>query len=141
MPPGPALGYPPGRSAPAAGAPTTSGLIHQAAGFALFAGLSAAAFVLARRLGQARRAWAVYSRLSGALIITFAFAAGIAYRLDVLGLWRPAPAGMLEHLSLLTGFGWIIAVGVHLLRGHVPAGPSTSAAGAQGSGPVSSQAG
>jgi hypothetical protein len=79
--------------------------------------------------------------VSGALIITFAFAAGIAYRLDVLDLWRPAPAGLLEHLSLLTGFGWIIAVGVHLLRGHVPAGPNTPPAGAQGPGPVSPQAG
>ncbi|MGW6502017.1 DUF998 domain-containing protein [Nonomuraea angiospora] len=132
VPTDPALGYPPGQPAPATGALTTSGLIHQAAGFALFAGLSAAAFVLARRLGQQSRAWAVYSRLSGALIIVFAFAAGIAYRLDVLSVWRPAPAGLLEHLSLLTGFGWIIAVGVHLLRSHVTGGSNTPPAGTQG---------
>ncbi|MFI9846692.1 DUF998 domain-containing protein [Nonomuraea sp. NPDC051941] len=132
VPTDPALGYPPGQPAQTAGALSTSGLIHQAAGFALFAGLSAAAFVLARRLGQQGRAWAVCSRLSGALIIAFAFAAGIAYRLDVLGLWRPAPAGLLEHLSLLTGFGWIVAVGVHLLRSHVPAGPSTPPVGGRG---------
>ncbi|WP_433432104.1 DUF998 domain-containing protein [Nonomuraea sp. CA-141351] len=141
VPTDPALGYPPGQSAPATGALTTDGVIHQAAGFALFAGLSAAAFVLASRLGQHVRAWVVYSRLSGALIIGFAFAAGIAYRLDTLGLWRPAPAGLLEHLSLLTGFSWIIAVGVRLLRGHVPGAPSTSPVGAQGSGPVRPQAG
>ncbi|MER6004519.1 DUF998 domain-containing protein [Nonomuraea angiospora] len=120
VPTDPALGYPPGQPASTTGGLTTSGLIHQAAGFALFAGLSAAAFVLARRLGQQSRAWAVNSRLSGSLIIAFAFAAGIAYRLDVLGVWRPAPAGLLEHLSLLTGFGWITAVGVHLLRAVAP---------------------
>ncbi|WP_188196828.1 DUF998 domain-containing protein [Nonomuraea sp. SYSU D8015] len=112
VPTDPALGYPPGQPTGV----TTSGLIHQVAGFALFAGLSAAAFVLARRLGEASRGWALYSRLSGALVIVFAFAAGIAYRLDTLGVWRPAPAGLLEHLSLLTAFCWIIAVGVRLLR-------------------------
>lgn len=118
VPTDPALGYPSGQPTGV----TTSGLIHQVAGLALFAGLSAAAFVLARRLREASRGWAVSSRLSGALIIVFAFAAGIAYRLDTLGLWRPAPAGLLEHLSLLTGFCWIIAVGVHLLRRRVPEG-------------------
>ncbi|MEQ4723170.1 DUF998 domain-containing protein [Nonomuraea sp. B19D2] len=135
VPTDPALGYPPGQPTGV----TPSGLVHQAAGFALFAGLSAAALVLARRLGETSRAWAVYSRLSGVLIIVFAFAAGIAYRLDVLGVWRPAPAGLLEHLSLLTGFCWIIAVGVHLLRWYVPADP-TATPGARGSAPAASQA-
>ncbi|MEV0386816.1 DUF998 domain-containing protein [Nonomuraea sp. NPDC050643] len=119
VPTDPALGYPPGQSNP--GQPhivTASGVVHQVAGFGLFAGLSAAAYVLAGRLGQTSRRWAVYSRLSGTLIIVFAFAAGIAYRLDTQGIWRPAPAGLLEHLSLLTGFCWLIAVGVYLLRRH-----------------------
>lgn len=114
VPTDPALGYPPGQPTGV----TASGIVHQVAGFALFAGLSAAAFVLARRLGQESRSWAVYSRLSGTLIIVFAFAAGIAYRLDVQDVWRPAPAGLLEHLSLLAGFCWIVAVAVHLLRAH-----------------------
>ncbi|MEV4840238.1 DUF998 domain-containing protein [Nonomuraea sp. NPDC049486] len=116
VPTDPALGYPPGQPTGV----TTSGLIHQAAGFALFAGLSAAAVVLARRLREHSRGWARYSRLSGLLIIAFAFAAGIAYRLDTLGRWQPAPAGLLEHLSLLTGFCWIIAVATHLLRMPIP---------------------
>ncbi|MFC4116972.1 DUF998 domain-containing protein [Nonomuraea zeae] len=117
VPTDPALGYPPGQSNP--GQPhivTASGIVHQVAGFLLFAGLSAAAYVLAGRLGQTSRRWAVYSRLSGTLIIVFAFAAGIAYRLDTQGIWRPAPAGMLEHLALLAGFCWAAAVAVHLLR-------------------------
>lgn len=112
VPTDPALGYPPGQPTGV----TASGVVHQVAGLALFAGLSAAAFVLARRLGENGRNWTVYSRLSGTLVIAFAFAAGIAYRLDTQGIWRPAPAGMLEHLSLLTGFSWTVAVAVHLLR-------------------------
>ncbi|MEV0235063.1 DUF998 domain-containing protein [Nonomuraea sp. NPDC050786] len=114
VPTDPALGYPPGQPHIV----TASGVVHQVAGFLLFAGLSAAAFVLARRMGEASRHWAVYSRLSGILIIVFAFAAGIAYRLDTLGIWRSAPAGLLEHLSLLAGFCWLFAVGVYLRRAH-----------------------
>lgn len=112
VPTDPALGYPPGQPEIV----TAGGRIHQVAGLMLFAGLSAAAFVLAGRLQETSRSWAVYSRLSGTGVIVFAFAAGIAYRLDTLGIWRPAPAGLLEHLSLLTGFAWIIAIAVHLLR-------------------------
>jgi hypothetical protein len=67
-------------------------------------------------LGAAGRGWARYLRASGSLVIVFAFAAGIAYRLDTLGIWRPAPAGLLEHLALLAGFCWIIAVATGLLR-------------------------
>lgn len=115
VPTDPALGYPPGQQATGV---TTGGAVHQVAGLALFAGLSAPAFILARRLGETSRRWAMYSRLSGSLVIIFAFAAGIAYRLDTLGVWRPAPAGLLEHLALLAGFCWTIAVAVHLLRAH-----------------------
>ncbi|GAA3622805.1 hypothetical protein GCM10022419_130620 [Nonomuraea rosea] len=114
VPTDPALGYPPGQPHLV----TASGVVHQLAGFLLFAGLSAAAYVLAGRLGQTSRRWALYSRLSGTLVIVFAFAAGIAYRLDTLGIWRPAPAGLLEHLSLLAGFCWTAALAVHLLRRH-----------------------
>ncbi len=54
----------------------------------------------------------IYSRLTGTLIIVFAFAAGIAYRLDTVGIWRPAAAGLLEQLSLVLGYGWMVAVAV-----------------------------
>ncbi|TMR92306.1 DUF998 domain-containing protein [Nonomuraea basaltis] len=125
VPTDPALGYPPGQPHIV----TASGVVHQVAGLLLFAGLSAAAFVLARRLGEASRAWSLYSRLSGTLIIVFAFAAGIAYRLDTQGLWRPAPAGLLEHLSLLAGFCWLIAVGMHLRRAHADRAAAAYAGG------------
>ncbi|MFB4278915.1 DUF998 domain-containing protein [Nonomuraea sp. MTCD27] len=127
VPTDPALGYPPGQP----NVVTTAGRVHQLAGFLLFAGLSAAAFVLARRLRETSRAWSRYSRVSGVLVIILAFAAGIAYRLDTLGLWRPAPAGLLENLSLLAGFCWLVAVGVRLRRTH-PHRALRSAAPGQG---------
>jgi hypothetical protein len=125
VPTDPALGYPPGQQTTGV---TTGGAVHQVAGLALFAGLSAAAFILARRLDQIGRSWVIYSRLSGTFVIIFAFAAGIAYRLDTLDIWRPAPAGLLEHLSLLTGFSWTIAVAVLLLRTEAIGRGATGAA-------------
>jgi hypothetical protein len=92
----------------------------------LFGGLSGAALVLAPRLREGSRSWATYTRISGLLIIVFAIAAGIAYRLDTQGVWRPAPAGLLEHVSLLAGFGWLIAIGIYLYRNGTVFAPGTS---------------
>jgi Protein of unknown function (DUF998) len=112
VPTNPGLGYPPGEPSVV----TPSSVVHQVAGLFLFGGLSGAAFVLAPRLRAASRSWAIYTRISGLLIIVFAIAAGIAYQLDTQGIWQPAPAGLLEHLSLLAGSGWLIAIGIYLHR-------------------------
>ncbi|MFI6800280.1 DUF998 domain-containing protein [Streptosporangium canum] len=110
VPTDPALGYPPGRPEVI----TAAGRVHGLAGLALFAALAAAPFTLARPLRGSSRGWMAYSRWSGALVIAFALAAGIAFRLDEQGVLRPAPAGLLEHAALLVGFAWIIAVGLRL---------------------------
>jgi hypothetical protein len=112
VPTDPALGYPPGEPEGI----TAAGGVHQVAGLALFAGLSVAALVLARRVAETSRRNARLLRTGGVLVIVFAVAAGIAYRLDTLGVWQPAPAGLLEHLALLAGFGWVAATAVGLLR-------------------------
>jgi Protein of unknown function (DUF998) len=117
IPTDPALGYPPGEPEVV----TVAGRVHGLIGLILFVALSAAGFVLARRLGEAGRGWAAYSRISGTLVIVLAFAAGIAYRLDVQGILRPAPAGLLEHASLLIGLCWIAALGARLSRSAQPA--------------------
>lgn len=122
VPTNPALGYPPGDPSVV----TPSSVVHQVAGLFLFGGLSGAAFVLAPRLRAASRSWAIYARISGMLIIVFAIAAGIAYRLDTQGIWRPAPAGLLEHVSLLAGFGWLIAIGIYLHRNGTVLSRATS---------------
>lgn len=110
VPTDPALGYPPGQPE----AVTTAGRVHGLAGLMLFIGLAAAPFVLARSLRDGSRWWEVYSRWSGALVIVFAITAGLAFRLDVQGVLRPAPAGLLEHAALLVGFAWVIAFGARL---------------------------
>jgi hypothetical protein len=122
VPTNPALGYPPGEPSIV----TPSSVVHQVAGLFLFGGLSGAALVLAPRLREGSRSWATYTRISGLLIIVFAIAAGIAYRLDTQGVWRPAPAGLLEHVSLLAGFGWLIAIGIYLYRNGTVFAPATS---------------
>ncbi|MEV7968194.1 DUF998 domain-containing protein [Sphaerisporangium sp. NPDC088356] len=116
VPTDPALGYPPGQPEVV----TATGRLHGLAGLALFTGLAATPFVLAQALSGGSRRWAAYSRWSGALVITFAVAAGLVFRLDVQDVLRPAPAGLLEHAALLAGFAWITAVGVRLRR-HAPA--------------------
>ncbi|WP_329084040.1 MULTISPECIES: DUF998 domain-containing protein [unclassified Streptosporangium] len=110
VPTDPALGYPPGRPEVI----TATGRVHGLAGLGLFATLAATPFVLARPLRGSNQGWVAYSRWSGALVIAFAIAAGVAFRLDVQGVLRPAPAGLLEHAALLVGFAWIIAAGLRL---------------------------
>lgn len=108
IPTDPALGYPPGEPAIA----TAAGRVHGLIGLVLFIALSAAGFVLAHRLRETSRGWALYSRISGLLVIVLAFAAGIAYRLQAQG----APVGALEHVSLLIACCWIVAIGVRYMR-------------------------
>ncbi|MEV0196338.1 DUF998 domain-containing protein [Nonomuraea sp. NPDC050691] len=116
VPTDPALGYPPGRPEVV----TTAGRAHGLAGLVLFAALAATPLTLARSPHAGSRGWARYSRWSGALVIAFAIAAGLAFRLDVQGVLRPAPAGLLEHAALLVGFAWIIAAAARLRRRSAP---------------------
>lgn len=109
VPTDPALGYPTNET----GSASVTAVIHQVAGLPIFAGLTSACFVVARRIAEDGRGWAVYSRVSGALIVALAFAAGIAYRLDTLDIWRPAPAGLLEQASFIVGYAWIALVAQH----------------------------
>jgi hypothetical membrane protein len=112
VPTDPALGYPTNETGPA----SVAAAIHQVAGLLIFAGIAAAAFILARRIAEDGQGWAIYSRVSGVLIIALAFAAGIAYRLDSLDIWRPGPAGLLEQVSLVVGYIWLVVIARHYLR-------------------------
>lgn len=116
VPTDPALGYPTNETGP----PSAAAAIHQIAGLLIFAGIAAAAFIIARRIAEDGRGWAIYSRASGVLIIALAFAAGIAYRLDTLDIWRPGPAGLLEQISLIVGYIWLILIARHYLRQSHP---------------------
>ena len=88
---------------------STSGVLHMAAGGIGFLCLVASTLVLGRRFAlRSSRSWAVYSRVTGAVVLAgFAgVASGSTSGLAVLGLW----------IAVVAGWVWIGAVCVHLYR-------------------------
>ncbi|WP_328853158.1 DUF998 domain-containing protein [Micromonospora globbae] len=88
---------------------TPHGVLHIAAGGVGFAALVAAAFVLARFFARtSRRGWAWASLWVGLVVLAgfLGVATGSASSLAVLGLW----------IGVVTGWGWIAAVCIHLYR-------------------------
>ncbi|MFC4529874.1 DUF998 domain-containing protein [Sphaerisporangium dianthi] len=94
----PGLGYPPG-SDPAV---TWHGILHSVAGPIAFFSLAGAALVYARRFAKA------YCIASGTLVVLFWVVAGVLAGLDYGGTWSPAPSGLAERLSILTGYVWMV---------------------------------
>jgi hypothetical membrane protein len=102
----PGLDYPPGTLAQQ----TLSGLIHGLAITVAFGCLSAACFVMARRFAAepAGRGWATYSTVSGLLVAAGYLATSVLTGLDQAGVLAGAPAGLLQRVTIIAGFGWII---------------------------------
>jgi hypothetical membrane protein len=102
----PGLNYPPGTAAQQ----TLSGLIHGLAITLAFGCLSAACFVMARRFAgePAGRGWARYSTVSGLLVATGYLATSVLTGLDQAGVLSNAPGGLLQRVTILAGFGWIV---------------------------------
>jgi hypothetical protein len=100
----PALGFPPG-TPEGPGAVSWHGLGHLAAAGLGFLALVAAAFVLARHLP---RAWARFSRLTGAL-----FLAGFA---AVAAGGGAVVTNLAFTAAVLLAWGWLTALAVHLYR-------------------------
>lgn len=121
----PALGYPLGTSSPA-GSPALHGtlhaMLHGLAGLVSFVSLTVACFVLARRFtGDARwRGWAVYSILSGVVVVLFFIASNVTSVLDMRGVWPNAPTGLLQRIAVVAGWGWIVLLAARLLRDPRP---------------------
>ena len=110
----PALGYP-------VGAPTvhtTHGLIHGLAGLAAFTFLAAASFVMAWRFASDResRPWAIYSLLTGLLIIACFVASNVFSVMDAQGSLQNAPNGFVQRSAIVGGWTWITSVAWHLIR-------------------------
>jgi len=101
----PALGYPPG----AAEVQTMHGAIHALAGLFAFVSLAVACFALTWRFaGNAHtRGWALYSFVSGAVVLVF-FIASVAP--------DGGPIGLLQRVAIVTGWTWIAAIAFHLRR-------------------------
>ena len=102
----PSLGYPPGT---ASNVQTLHGTIHGVDAPLAFGSLTIAIFVLARRFtgNPAWRGWAAYSWFTG-MILVVSFIAGLAVAvLDEKGIFPNAPAGLLERIAIITGWGWL----------------------------------
>jgi hypothetical membrane protein len=106
FPIGAGLNYPPG----APGQQTLSGLIHGLAITVAFGCLSAACFVMARRFAgePAGRGWGGYSTVSGLLVATGYLATSVLTGLDQAGVLHNAPGGLLQRVTIIAGFGWIV---------------------------------
>ncbi|MFD1544114.1 DUF998 domain-containing protein [Nonomuraea guangzhouensis] len=104
----PVGGYPPGT--PVQGVHTWHGDLHDFPfSLLVFAALAAACFVFARRFaGWGERGWAVYSAVTGVLVVIGFFLSGQAFsQVDGLG-------GLLQRLTIAAGWGWLTLLAIHL---------------------------
>jgi hypothetical protein len=112
FPTDPGRGFPPrGQAEPG---PTLHGHLHDVFSLAVFAGLPATTFVLARYLSDRdARGWARSSTICGvALAIGFAVIL-VAFNTDV---WLADVAGLIQRLWVAIGFGFLSLVSLLLLR-------------------------
>lgn len=117
FPTGPALGYP---NVPEAFTAThPSGIVHGLAGLMTFVSLPVACFILARRFSGdlAWRGWALYSALTGVVVVVFFIASNVTSVLDMTGVIPDAPNGLLQRVAIIAGWSWIALLAARLLRG------------------------
>ena len=109
----PTLGYPPG----APSTPTLHGVLHGVFSLVGFISLPMACFVLARRFAgdPAWHGWAFYSIATGVLIIVFFIATGVAESPN-----PNAPVGLIQRLSIITGWSWISLLALRLISKGAP---------------------
>lgn len=109
----PMNGYPPGTPLVPI-VRSTHGKLHDLFGVPVFLGLPIACFVFARQFAKLReRGWSIYSILSGIGMFVAFVVAGMGFS-QTPGFTDFA--GVFQRLSLVTGFGWIALLALHLLR-------------------------
>ncbi|MFC5993796.1 DUF998 domain-containing protein [Pseudonocardia hispaniensis] len=109
----PGQGYPPGAEA----VRSWHGTLHDAAGLAVFAGLTAAAAVASRRRPK-RTAWSRVSAAVAVVVPVSWLVGAVLTGLDFAGVWPAPPSGLCERIALATGLLWVAGgCGRALLRG------------------------
>ncbi|GEL20240.1 DUF998 domain-containing protein [Pseudonocardia asaccharolytica] len=103
----------PGQGYPPAAAPVRSwhGTVHDLAGPAVFAGLTAAAAAATRRLRAAGRPG--WSRVSAAVAVVVPVSwllGAVLTGLDYAAIWPAPPSGLCERIALATGLLWVAAL-------------------------------
>jgi hypothetical membrane protein len=111
----PSLGYPPGTHG--GGPQTLHGTIHGLAGLVAFSALALASFVMARRFaGDPNwKGWALYSIVTGAVVIVFFIASTTVSALDESGVLPGSPSGLFQRIAIIAGWGWIALLAIRLL--------------------------
>ena len=111
----PSLGYPPGTHG--SGPQTLHGTIHGVAGLIAFSSSAIASFVMARRFaGDPNwRGWALYSIVTGVLVIVFFIASTTVSVLDESGVLPGAPIGLFQRIAIIAGWSWIAILAIRLL--------------------------
>jgi len=117
FPTDPVSGYPPG-APDALDRPSRAGIAHNLAAVPVFLGLPAAAVCSGWRFwwaGQHR--FGLYSAGSGVAMLGSMILAGAGFGQSprLVGL-----AGLLQRVSIITGFGWLTALSARVLRREVP---------------------
>lgn len=94
---------------------TTSGVRHDQASFPVFVALVAGSFIFARVFASTGDSgWAVYSAISGVVVAVFFVLAGLgfAFKLNLNPI-----GGLMQRVSIITGWMWFSLVAAHLLTG------------------------
>ncbi|MEU4410854.1 DUF998 domain-containing protein [Streptosporangium sp. NPDC023963] len=94
---------------------TWHGVLHDIAGPVMFLSVAAAAVIYSRRFAR------LYGLVTGGLMIALWLAAGVLNGLDHAGVWSPAPAGLFQRLSVLTGFAYLAYLACRALAASAPA--------------------
>ena len=106
----PVEGYP--DATPTPGEPSVHGMLHTLFSMQVFAALSAACVVYARRFAESdQRAWSVYSAGTGALVPAGILLFGHALaREDGLG----KVAGLIQRLTIAIGWSWLTSLALRV---------------------------
>jgi hypothetical protein len=108
----PGLGYPPGAREVTS---TLSNTIHRIVSLVAFVVLGVAALIVAVGSWASMRRWAVYSLVSGAVeLLFFAATVAIATQQEIM-VTGGAPTGILQRISIVSGFAWLSALHGRLL--------------------------
>jgi hypothetical membrane protein len=108
---------------PVGARPTLHGVIHNNVTPLVFVALALTCFVLARRFAgdPSWKGWALYSVVTGALVIVFFVATNVVSILDQNRILHRAPVGLLQRIAILIGWSWIALLAYRLLRGQAGA--------------------
>jgi len=99
------------------GPQTLHGIIHGVAGLVCFSSVTFASFVMARRFAgdPAWKGWALYSTITGIVVLAFFVASLTVATLEEHGILANAPAGLLQRIAIIAGWGWVSFVALRVL--------------------------